>query len=64
MFEVFHGAKLGVHGLIVCNGIIRTQGALALLFSNLIHGHEPQHIHAQILEAGQLGLHTFERAFR
>ncbi len=63
VLEVLHGAKLRIHFFVVRYGIVGTQGSLAAFRANLIHGHEPEDVYAQVLEAGQLGFHALEGTF-
>ena len=60
--EIFHGTELGIDRLVVGNGIIGTEGALAALNADLVHRHKPEHVHAEFLQAGKLGLHSLERS--
>ena len=64
VLEVSHGAELGVDLLVVGNGIVGAQGALALNRSDLIHRHQPEDVDTEFFQARQLGGHAVERGFR
>ena len=55
VFEVFHRPEFGIDLLVVGNGVVGAQGALAAFGADLVHGHQPEDVHAQVLQAGKLG---------
>ena len=64
MVKIFHRAELRIDPAVVGNGIIRAERALAALGADFVHRHQPQHIHPQVLEPGQLGLDAGEGSLR
>jgi len=58
--KVIHIAELGVDALVVLNGVVAAQLALAVLYANLVDGHKPEDIDAELLEAGEVCLHGLE----
>ena len=64
LLEILHGAELRIHFLVVRNGIIGAQRTLPSFGADFVHGHEPEHVHTQVLEAGKLGLHPLEGPLR
>ena len=60
--EVFHGAEFGIHRAVVGYGVIRTQRAFAFHLTYLVHGHEPEYVHAKLFQTRELGLDALECA--
>jgi len=48
MFEIIQAAKPGIDAVIIFNGVGAAQAAFAILSTNLVNGHEPQNVHAQL----------------
>ena len=63
VLEVFHRPEFGIDLLVVGDGVVGAQGALAAFGADLVHGHEPEDVHAQVLQAGKLGFDALESAF-
>lgn len=58
--KVVQVAELGVDALVVLHGVVAAQLALTVLYANLVDGHEPEDVDAQLLEAGEVDLHGLE----
>ena len=55
--EVLQCAKLGVDAEIIFDRIGAAQRAFALFFANRVDRHQPENIHAQIFDPGQVFAH-------
>ncbi len=64
VLKILHGTELRIHFFVIGDGIVGAQGSLSSFHADLIHGHEPENVHAQVLEAWQLGFYALERPFR
>ncbi len=50
MVEILKGSELRIDVAVVLDGVVGTKGSLAALLSDRIDRHQPDHIHAQLLE--------------
>ena len=64
VFEILHRPEFRIHFLVVGDGIVGAEGALAALGADLVHRHEPEDVHPEVLQAGQLGLDAGEGPLR
>ena len=64
MLEVLHRAEFGIDLRVVGDGVIGAERALPALDADLVHRHQPEHVHAQLFQARQLCLDAGERPLR
>ena len=62
--EILHCTELRINGAIVLYGIVGTESPLTLLFSDRVNRHKPDNVHAEFLQARELGLGRSKSALR
>ncbi len=58
--EVVNSAELGIDALVVADGVVASELTLPVHLADGIDGHEPENVHSQLLQLGQLLLYAGE----
>ena len=61
--EILQRAEFGVDGFVAGDGVVRAEGSLALLDADGVDGHQPDDVHAQFSEPGQVACGRRQRPF-